>query len=145
MFSIALWIYRRVWICFVIRICQGFEYAKDTDGSEYAWVCTWIMLKYAWICLKQNLKSLYKLRSIYRDSGIQNPAKNLKWSKKERLAKTNYSLELLRHYKIFDRDVSAVEFLNISRIWGFWISHGLWICLSSEFARVHNIMSMRLD
>ena len=99
MFSLALWIYRRVWICFVIRICQGFEYAKDTDGSEYAWVCTWIMLKYAWICLKQNLKSLYKLRSIYRDRGIQNPAKNLKWSKKERLAKTNYSLELLRHYK----------------------------------------------
>ena len=89
MFSIVLWRYHKVWICFVTRICQGFEYAKDTDGSEYAWVCTWIMLKYAWICLKQNLKSLYKLRSIYRDSGIQNPAKNLKWSKKERLAETN--------------------------------------------------------
>ena len=66
-----------------------FRIGMDTDGPEYAWVCTWIMLKYAWICLKQNLKSLYKLRSIYRDSGIQNPAKNLKWSKKERLAKTN--------------------------------------------------------
>ena len=48
--------------------------------------------------------------------GIQNPAKNLKWSEKKRLTKTNYSLELLRHYKIFDRYVSTVELLNIPRI-----------------------------
>ena len=27
----------------MIGICQGFEYAKDEEGSEYAWVCSWIM------------------------------------------------------------------------------------------------------
>ena len=50
---------------------------------------------------------------LQKHKGIQNPAKNLKWSKKKRLAKTNYNLELLRHYKIFDRDVSTAELLNI--------------------------------
>ena len=50
---------------------------------------------------------------LWRHRGIQNPAKNLKWSKKERLAKTNYNLELLRHYKIFDRVAVTVELLNI--------------------------------
>ena len=50
------WIYHGVWICFVIRICQGSECARDTQGSEYAWVCSWIMLEYIWIDLKQNVK-----------------------------------------------------------------------------------------
>ena len=50
------WIYHGVWICFVIRICQGSECARDTQGSEYAWVCSWIMLEYIWIGLKQNVK-----------------------------------------------------------------------------------------
>ena len=45
-----------VWICFVTEICQGFEYAKDTEGSEYAWVCSGIMLQYVRPCLKQSLK-----------------------------------------------------------------------------------------
>ena len=36
MFNMVLWIYLRVWICFVIEICKGFEYAKDTEGSENA-------------------------------------------------------------------------------------------------------------
>ena len=136
MFSIELCVYLRVWICFVIRICQGFEWAKDRDGSEYVWVCTWIMREYAWTYLKQNLKSLYKLRIIYRDiGGIPNPAKNLKWFKKERFVKSNYSLELLTRYKIFERDVSTVKLLNIPSIW---------ICLGSEFARIRNMMSMRL-
>ena len=60
--------------------------------------------------------TLQVTQHLQRHRGIQNPAKNLKWSKKERLAKTNYSLELLRHYKIFDRDVNTVELLNIPRI-----------------------------
>ena len=54
--------------------------------------------------------------TLQRHRGIQNPAKNLKWSKKERLAKANYSLELLRYCKIFDRDESTVKLLNIPRI-----------------------------
>ena len=56
MFNMVLWRYLGVCICFVIRICQGSEYASDTQGSEYAWVCCWRMLEYVWICLKQNLK-----------------------------------------------------------------------------------------
>ena len=56
MFDMVLWIYCTVWISFVIEICQGFEYAKDTEGSEYVWVCSGIMLEYVRTCLKQNLK-----------------------------------------------------------------------------------------
>ena len=26
-------------------LCQGSEYARDAQGSEYAWVCSCIMLK----------------------------------------------------------------------------------------------------
>ena len=45
---------------------------------------------------------------------IKNPAKHLKWSKKERLTKTTCSLEhYKRHYKISERDISTVELLNI--------------------------------
>ena len=28
----------------MIGIFQGSEYARHTQGSEYAWVCSWIML-----------------------------------------------------------------------------------------------------
>ena len=56
MFNMVLWIHLGVWICFVIRICQGSEYARDTEGTKYAWVYSWIILEYVWICLKQNLK-----------------------------------------------------------------------------------------
>ena len=38
----------RVWVCFVIGICLGSKHVKDRQGSEYAWVCSWIMLD--WIC-----------------------------------------------------------------------------------------------
>ena len=48
MFNIILWIHLGVWICFVIGICQGFEYTKDVQVSEYAWVYSW---KNARICL----------------------------------------------------------------------------------------------
>ena len=44
MFNMVLWIYRRVWICFLIAICQGFEYAKDTEGFGYAWVSSCVSL-----------------------------------------------------------------------------------------------------
>ena len=69
---------------------------------------------------------------------IQNPAKHLKWSKKERLTKTNYSLELFPKniydifeiyniinnilsniFKILDRDVTTAKLsrvLNIPRL-----------------------------
>ena len=40
MFNMVLWIYHRV--------CMFFEYVKDTEGSEYAWACSWIMLEYVW-------------------------------------------------------------------------------------------------
>ena len=33
----VLWIYLGVWICFVIGIFQGSEYASDTQLSEYAY------------------------------------------------------------------------------------------------------------
>ena len=56
MFNMVLWIYLGVCICFVIRMYQGSEYASDNQGSGNAWVCCLRMLKYAWICLKQNLK-----------------------------------------------------------------------------------------
>ena len=68
-FNMALWIHLGVWICAVIRIGQGSQYARDTQGSGYAWVCSWLMLGYVWICLKQNLKQLHKLSSIYRYKG----------------------------------------------------------------------------
>ena len=45
MFNMVLWIYLGVCMCFVIKICQGSKYASDTQGSEYAWLCSWIMLK----------------------------------------------------------------------------------------------------
>ena len=51
-------------------ICQCSEHATDTEGSEYVWMCSWIILKFVWICLKQNLKLLYKLRNIYRYTGL---------------------------------------------------------------------------
>ena len=47
--------------------------------------------------------------------------------------------EHAKNYKIFDRDVSTVELLNIP---GFWVGGGL--CLGSEYARVHHIMYLRL-
>ena len=56
MFNMVLWTYLGVCICFSIRICQGSEYARYTQDSEYAWVCSWIMLEYVSICLKQNVK-----------------------------------------------------------------------------------------
>ena len=62
--------YHRFWICFVIGICQGFEYAKDAKGSEYAWVCSWTMPEYVWTCLKHNPKKLYELSSTYRYIGV---------------------------------------------------------------------------
>ena len=40
MFNMVLWIYFGVWIC------QGSEFDWDTQGSEYAWVYSWIMLEY---------------------------------------------------------------------------------------------------
>ena len=70
----VLWIYLGGWICFVIGICQGSEYAGDTQGSE----CVSMLLNIILICLnmpgtimlKQNLKYLYMLSSIYRDEGV---------------------------------------------------------------------------
>ena len=29
----------------MIEICQGFEYGRDRQGSEHAWVGSWIILK----------------------------------------------------------------------------------------------------
>ena len=37
-------------------IRQGSEHAMDTEGSDYAYVRSLLMLKYVWICLKQNLQ-----------------------------------------------------------------------------------------
>ena len=45
MFNMVLWIYRRAWKCLVIEIWQGFEYVMDTENSECARVCSWIMLE----------------------------------------------------------------------------------------------------
>ena len=39
MFNMVLGINFGVCVCFVIRICQGAEYASDTRGSEYALLC----------------------------------------------------------------------------------------------------------
>ena len=46
MFNLVLWTYLRVWIYFVIGICKGSEFGNDTQGSEDAWVCSWIMHEY---------------------------------------------------------------------------------------------------
>ena len=43
-----------------------FEHAKDTEVSEFAWVCSCIMLEYGWTCLKQNLKSTYRNIGVFR-------------------------------------------------------------------------------
>ena len=32
-------------------LCQGFQYAKDTVGSEYMWVCSWIIPEY--VCMSE--------------------------------------------------------------------------------------------
>ena len=37
---------------FVIRRFLVSEYVRDTQSSEYARVCSWIMLEYVYICLK---------------------------------------------------------------------------------------------
>ena len=42
----------------------------DRQGSEYAWIHSWIMLKYSYTCLKQNLESLYKLLNAHRYTHI---------------------------------------------------------------------------
>ena len=44
--------------------------AMDRQGSEYAWIHSWIMLKYSYTCLKQNLESLYKLLNAHRYTHI---------------------------------------------------------------------------
>ena len=46
MFSMVLWIYLGFWICFVIGIYKGSEYARDIQSSEYTSVCAWITLEY---------------------------------------------------------------------------------------------------
>ena len=50
------------------------------------------------------------------DRSIQNPAEHLRWSMKERLTKTNYSLELfpkdITKY-ILERYISTTKLLNI--------------------------------
>ena len=28
----------------LLRICQDSKYARDTQGSEFTWVCSWLML-----------------------------------------------------------------------------------------------------
>ena len=68
-FNMVLWIYLGVWVCFVIRICHGSEFAKNAQDSEYAWVSSSIMLEYAWICLEMKLEQLHMLSSIYRYIG----------------------------------------------------------------------------
>ena len=60
------------------------------------------------MCLKQNLKSIYKSHINYRYIEVFRILSSLdleKWSRKERLAKTNYGLELFL--------VNTVELLNI--------------------------------
>ena len=42
----------------------------DRQGSEHAWIHSWIMLKYSYTCLKQNLESLYKLLNAHRYTHI---------------------------------------------------------------------------
>ena len=32
-----------------VKMCQGSEYVRNTQGSEYAWACSWIMLEYVWM------------------------------------------------------------------------------------------------
>ena len=47
-----------------------YEYVRDTQGSEYTLVCSWIMFEFVWICLKHNLKYLCKPSSTYRYLGV---------------------------------------------------------------------------
>ena len=42
----------------------------DKEGPEYMWICSWIMLKYSLICLKQSLTLLYKLHNNYRYTAV---------------------------------------------------------------------------
>ena len=127
MFNMILWIYLGVCICFVIRIYQGFEYASDTQGSEYAWVCSWIMLEYVWICLKQNLKQLHKITSIYRYIGAFRILPHIyKWCKNECPVK-----EIIT-WSFFPKTLQYVwqgskcrPTLNVSE---FWLCYGLRIC-----------------
>ena len=100
------------------QIFQGSEYARYREGSEHIWICSWIMLRYAWICLKQNLKSIYKLHTNCRCIGVFRILSSLgleKWSRKESLAKNNCGLELfLEDITIcLTGNVNTVELLNI--------------------------------
>ena len=121
-----------------IKICQGSEYARDREGSEYMWVRSWAMLKYAWIRLKQNLKSLYKLHNNCKYIGLFRMLPSIYTGLgKSAYQKNNYGLDLFPEdiNNLFDRDLNTVELLNIP---GFWIWHGLQMCLCSEYARVPN-------
>ena len=64
---------------------------------------------------------------------IQNPAKHLKWIKKESLVKNNYNLELFRKTRQYVwQGSNTAELLNIP---GFWICLGLWISQGSKYSR----------
>ena len=56
------------------------------------------------------------------------------------MAKINYSLELFP--KNITKYLTEIYVQGCKNIPGLWICHGLQICLSSEYARVHNIMSI---
>ena len=74
-----------------IRICQDCEYARVTQGAEYAWIIL-NMLEYACIYLNKqsseytrflnvsdgvySARSLYKLLSSYRDRGVSRTLSN---------------------------------------------------------------------
>ena len=71
-FNMVLWIYRTVWICFVVGTCQGFEYANNTESF---WIFVNMLLNNAWICLDmpeaepRTEAELCKLSSTYRYIG----------------------------------------------------------------------------
>ena len=85
-----------------LKILQGCEYEKLTQGSEYKYPLIMVQYpliwlkhaEYAWICLNMpayarvlnvsdavhSIRSLYKLLSSYRDRGVFNTVKYLRWS-----------------------------------------------------------------
>ena len=139
----VLWIYLGAYICFVRKFSRFWIYQGYTRFLIYVSM----LLINAWICLgicqKQKLNLLYNLRSIYRYLGVFKILSNIQ-NGLGAFTKNSYCLELFPkdnticflQYVIY-RNVITVGLLNIPRS---WICHRFWICLGSEYARVHNIM-----
>ena len=137
MFNMVLWIYRRAWKCLVIEIWQGFEYVMDTENSECARVCSWIMLEQTFLEKKlfPNIRvvlaillynSLLKLNYLYYQFWTKESLSRHIWSQNPWICIIAKYRKIIKMPKFGTKNV-LFEY--------FWQKCFIWIFLGKMFRR----------